>query len=548
MKKILFIVLLVCIKQVNAQVCFIPYDSIAGGRIHILSVINGDFNGDGFDDLATANDSNVGTISVLLGNGTGSFGVASHYFVGAYPNSLVCADFNSDGKADLAVSNNSSGNVSILLGTGTGSFGTATNFSVGTDPMQVIIADFNGDGKTDLATPNYISHNVSVLLGDGMGSFGVTNFNLGYTPVGLASADFNTDGKADLVVCRGDSNYVSVFSGSGTGSFGSPVNFIAGRWPQNVISADFNGDGKIDLATANWGTNNASVLLGTGTGSFGAPANFPVGTSPVSLTNADYNSDGITDLVISNQYSYNVSLLLGNGTGSFGIATYFSLGATNSEPKTVISRDFNGDSKVDLAVAVYCEHATNSVDILLNCTPTPTCVASVTDSLFNISPLNWGVIPHYSSQVTSAVWYWGDGTSSTGLYPSHTYTTSGWYNICVTAYASCGDSVNVCRNDTLYKSASNNSIVNVNVMPATAGVNQLSVNKNELSVYPNPANNDVIIQSATELGAISIYNALGNIVYQTKSRNTQEQIDISKLSAGVYMIQAQNKYLKLIKE
>jgi hypothetical protein len=216
-------------------------------------------------------------------------------------------------------------------------------------------------------------------------------------------------------------------------------------------------------------------------------------------------------------------------------------------PSLIISADFNGDGTADLVTA---NDSSKDISVLLNCTPTPTCVASVTDSLFNISPLNWGITPHYSSQVTSAVWHWGDGSSTNGLYPSHTYTVAGLYNICVTVYTSCGDSANTCRNDSIYRVANNSSMVYINVVHNTTGVNQLSLNINKLIIYPNPSSNNITIQSATELGVISIYNALGEKVKETRTKMQEPrvEIDISNLPAGIYTVQAQGRFMKLVKE
>src|SRR5439155_1355038 len=123
------------------------------------------FNGDGKQDLVTA-DEGPGNISVLLGNGNGSFGPATNFAVGAAPESVAIGDFNGDGKQDLVTANSYSPNVSVLLGTGTGSFGTAINFAAGQGPAFVAVGDFNGDGRQDLAVANDTSdsQNISVLL------------------------------------------------------------------------------------------------------------------------------------------------------------------------------------------------------------------------------------------------------------------------------------------------------------------------------------------------------------------------------------------------
>ncbi|NCS46422.1 MAG: VCBS repeat-containing protein, partial [Microcystis aeruginosa BS11-05] len=236
--------------------------TVDGQAISVEMAFSADFNGDGKSDLAVAN-YNSNNVSVLLGTGTGSFGAATNFTVGTGPISVTVGDFNGDGKSDLAVANRNSNNVSVLLGTGTGSFGTATNFSVGINPRSVTVGDFNGDGKSDLAVANYNSNNVSVLLGTGTGSFGpATNFTVGSYPWSVTVGDFNGDGKSDLAVANVNSSTVSVLLGTGTGSFGAATNFTVGSSPYSVAVGDFNGDGKSDLATANF-NSNVSVLLGT---------------------------------------------------------------------------------------------------------------------------------------------------------------------------------------------------------------------------------------------------------------------------------------------
>ena len=152
-------------------------------------------------------------VSILLGDGTGSFGPATNFPVGTNPLSLAIADFNSDGKLDIAVANvgTASNNVSILLGTGTGSFGPAGSVVAGIAPRSVAIGDFNSDGKSDLAVANAQSEDVSILLGDGTGSFGpATNFDIGTQPIFVAIGDFNSDGKPDIVTANDRLGTVSI--------------------------------------------------------------------------------------------------------------------------------------------------------------------------------------------------------------------------------------------------------------------------------------------------------------------------------------------------
>jgi len=155
---------------------------------------------------------------------------------------------------DLAVVNLDSDNVSVLLGDGTGSFGTATNFGTDSRPISVAVGDFNGDTKLDLAVANsFSSNNVSILLGDGTGSFGAaTNFAAGFNPFFIAVGDFNGDTKLDLAVANSSgTGSISVLLGDGTGSFGAPTQFVLGTRPSSVTVGDFNGDTKLDLVVAN---------------------------------------------------------------------------------------------------------------------------------------------------------------------------------------------------------------------------------------------------------------------------------------------------------
>src|SRR3989454_1082575 len=197
-------------------------------------------------DLAVVNRGDItGNVSILLGDGTGSFGAATNFAAGTYPISLAIGDFNDDGKQDLVVVNLDSNNVSKLLGDGTGSFGAATNFAVGISPFSVAVGDFNGDGKQDLAVRDLIG-NFSILLGDGTGSFlAATDLAVGTARhYSVAVGDFNGDGKQDLVVSNQDSNNVSILLGDGTGSFGAATNFAVGTLPFFITVGDFNEDCK----------------------------------------------------------------------------------------------------------------------------------------------------------------------------------------------------------------------------------------------------------------------------------------------------------------
>jgi subtilisin family serine protease len=320
------------------------------------AVVAADFNKDGKPDIATSNTAS-NNISILLDTSNTNFKIDFP------PATLELGDFNADGNPDIV--SGGTGGAAILLGNGTGGFATPANFDAGGNIVTAFAAgDFNGDSKLDLAATNSQSNGISILLGTGTGGFGVpAKFNAGINPQSVVAGDFNADGKLDLAVANQGSNNVSILLGTGTGSFGNPTNFNAGTSPQSVATGDFNADGKLDLATANKGSNNVSILLGTGTGTFGIPTNFNAGTNPHSVAVGDFNSDKKSDLVAANSGANNVSILLGNGTGIFAAASNFEVG---TNPYAVDVADFNGDGRTDLTTANF---QSNNVSILLNNTP-----------------------------------------------------------------------------------------------------------------------------------------------------------------------------------
>jgi len=178
-----------------------------------VGIAIGDFNRDGNSDLVVTNGGGS-NIVVQLGNNGGGFTAPASFGTGAAgpnPYGVVVGDFNRDGKLDIATADHGFAAVSVLLGNGDGTFGAATTFPTGTAPFTIVAGDFNGDGKLDLATSNTGSNDVSVLFGDGAGGFSApVNYATGSTASSVAVADFNGDGKPDLVVANTNSGNVSV--------------------------------------------------------------------------------------------------------------------------------------------------------------------------------------------------------------------------------------------------------------------------------------------------------------------------------------------------
>ncbi len=327
----------------------------------------GDFNGDGILDLVTANDFAEGTVSVLLGNGDGSFQPPVDYAVGPFPWAVVVRDFNNDGLLDLAVSQSRDSTVTILLGDGQGGFQLAGSFGAGQGGANgMAVGDFNGDGNLDLAVGNSAGATVSILLGNGDGTFlpAVSYASSGY-PYSVAAGDVNQDGILDLVVTDALGSGVHRLLGRGDGTFHAAVGYSTGpASPSDVALADVNGDGNLDVITSNQNPGSLSVLLGFGNGTFQNSLNFPAGPGASSVAVADFNARGLLDLVTANPGNETVSALRGNGNGTFQNPVAYRAGPfAGSQPAAVMVGDFNGDGFPDLAVT---NSRANVVAVLLN--------------------------------------------------------------------------------------------------------------------------------------------------------------------------------------
>lgn len=318
--------------------------SIPSARVVVL----GDFNEDGNLDMVIGTDSLSAGLNIRLGNGTGAFptGTDTGSATIESVSDLATADFNGDGNLDLVMTkvggyNTTPSNaVKVWLGNGSGGFsGFITSALMFGGAQDIEVADFNTDGRPDIAATAPNSNVVQVLLNDGAGGFNAPINTTSNGAQKLVTADFNRDCIPDLAVTRGSTgNAVSILLGNGAGGFGAPNVIAITNQTDGVAVGDFNRDKKTDVAvrriSATAGVPNFTILPGNGLGGFGSAVELTLpisSSSATSLAVMDANADGRTDIVINR----NGGFALYNGSSSLFTRT---------------ENDFDGDLSTDFSV------------------------------------------------------------------------------------------------------------------------------------------------------------------------------------------------------
>lgn len=314
-----------------------------------------DLNNDGWIDYVAVNEVSH-DLRVLMNRADGS-GLVHPVLqppspIGAEGSPNEAADYNNDGLLDMANSNTSSSTVSVLLGNGNGTFQPQQSIPVGNSPHGLASLDVDGDADLDIVIASNGSNNLSLMRNNGSGVFGpAAAFESGGNgEYPLAAGDMDNDGLTDLVVGTAFDNQLHVLRSNGNGTFTRTFNGPAEGSPWMISVGDVNGDGNLDVSTANGFTNTARILLGNGAGALGAPI-APGGTlggSLIATDLGDLDGDGDLDWVLSSYTAARWYVLVNNGSGAFTATQQIPAPQSGSCGSLY---DFDNDGDLDLGLA-----------------------------------------------------------------------------------------------------------------------------------------------------------------------------------------------------
>jgi hypothetical protein len=352
------------------------------GNTHIAA----DLNADSRPDLAGAG---ANAVSVMLGNGDGTFRAKTDFPVGTQTQAVAAGDFNSDGKVDLVVTLNSPQfSLALLTGTGTGTFNAPTFFpnTSGFDSPAIVATDLNGDGRLDLVVMHSIAcftapcraaRSITVLLGNGNGTFQTpSEIDVGTGPNSMAVVDLNRDGIKDVAIGGGNTEF-SVLLGVGNGTFVRQpvVTLVPGG---DLFSAcndigvgDLNRDSIQDLVVPLGNGEGNAILIGNGNGTFQVRSRIQIDETfaPLHVAVADYNRDGLLDIARTMGDGTNglMQILRGNGDGTFQAPNRYLVPPPSRGGLMILAGDWNGDAKPDVAF-VEGGAGAPTIDVLTNIT------------------------------------------------------------------------------------------------------------------------------------------------------------------------------------
>jgi hypothetical protein len=317
------------------------------GFIQCYGAYAGDLNDDGWCDLTVVSETSADMRVFLSDQGSFNAFDLIDLPLGDKPSSNEGTDLNGDGVIDMVIGNTQGDMVSVVLGEGGGSFGDEVIYDAAQGVRGVAILDIEGDGDMDIASANRIGNSISLFINNGNAEFtdgGTIGGPLG-AETAIISADMNEDGLMDLVVGGYTSDNIAVFLNDGDGGFDAMTPVSSGDAPWMITMGDINLDGHVDIAAASSGSSSISIHFGDGAGGLSAVADYPAGGFPVAIDLGDLDGDGDLDVISSNYSGNNFTLYENDGNGGYFNQQNLAAEAAGS---CAIFHDRNNDGVMDI--------------------------------------------------------------------------------------------------------------------------------------------------------------------------------------------------------
>lgn len=355
----------------------------------VAAMAAADLNGTGRPDMVVTgvsqSASNIAVVGVYPNQG-GNFITPTAYPAGAEPGPVAIGNFEGNGKRDIATIDPSDNQLFAFLNDGSANFSPGAGATLGGSggDSAMVAADFNGDGKDDIAVADPNDNQVVIAFSNGNGSFAVQGPLSVPDPVKIVAADFNGDGHPDLAILSGQSpSSVYIALNNGNGTFSTPVAYSFGPGAASIsdlVTADFNGDGRPDLVgvgSSSSGAGIVSVLLTQAGGTLGSANDIALPGAEIAVVTGNFSNSGHADIAAIGQ-SGSLDILPGNGDGTFGADQSLFTTELATPGSQAVAADFDGSGTADIA---YLSRSQGGFATLLNGVATSVVTPDLTGKL-----------------------------------------------------------------------------------------------------------------------------------------------------------------------